>query len=1203
MDALFNDDAGANDVVYDSGDGMLDDEEITQEDAWVVIDQYFWEKGLVGQQIDSFDEFIKYTIQELVNDTGEITVTPEDQFIHGQEVEQYTYILKFRDIYVTPPAVFEADGKVSPLYPQEARLRSLTYQSPVYVDIETKQYQLDENRKYKPDDEPVKRKEIPRLLLAYIPIMLRSNHCSLKGRSDRDLTKVGECVFDQGGYFVINGSEKVIIAQERMSNNHVYVFRKQQPSKYEWVCETRSHIATGARPTSTMYLLMYGGGNRGSIDGHQIRCNMPYIRTEIPIVIVFRALGFISDKDIISHVVYDFHDQEMMERFRPSLEEATPIKHQNVALDYIGKRGSAINVGRKERIQYAREILQKELLPHVGTEENNETKKTFFIGYIVHKMLMCSLGRMEEDDRDHFGKKRLDLAGPLMGGLFRFLFKKLTIEVKKYLQKSLEEGRDFNVIVAMKGCKIISDGMKYCLATGNWGDRKNPTKAGVVQVLNRLTYASALSHLRRCNAPLAKEGKLAKPRMLHCTHWGMVCPAETPEGHAVGLVKNLSLISKISVGAPQGPILEFLDEWGTENLDMVDIREMSNPKTTKVFVNGNWVGVHRDPDDLIGRLRELRRRMDIEPEVSIVRDIKGGEVRIYTDYGRIMRPLFIVGPDQKLVIKKSHIYKIQNSRGAGVQADGGTVKFGWDDILQNGLAEYVDTEEEETTMIAMKPNDLALPPEALYSTTYTHCEIHPSLILGVCASIIPFPDHNQSPRNTYQSAMGKQAMGVYLSSFQVRMDSMAHVLHYPQKPLCTTRAMEYMHFRELPSGVNCIVGIACYTGYNQEDSLIMNQSSIDRGLFRSSFWRTYSGTCNKRSGMQAEAFELPSRTTCAGLRHGSYDKLDVDGLAEPGSRVSGDDVLIGKTVPLDILNPDGSKSSIHRKDESICMRSIENGIVDTVMLTTTQDGEKYCKVKVRNLRLPQIGDKFASRHGQKGTIGMTYRMEDMPFTCEGVSPDIIVNPHAIPSRMTVGHLVECLLGKVSSLLGDEGDATPFMDDISVEGISKILRDLGYQKHGNECLYNGHTGRPLDSLIFLGPTFYQRLKHLVDDKIHARARGPVTMLTRQPMEGRARDGGLRMGEMERDCLISHGAANFLRDRLYANSDPYRVHVCDECGMMAIANLRKQQFDCGFCDNKTRFSQIHIPYAGKLLFQELMAMCIVPRIFVDRPASEA
>jgi DNA-directed RNA polymerase II subunit RPB2 len=288
---------------------------------------------------------------------------------------------------------------------------------------------------------------------------------------------------------------------------------------------------------------------------------------------------------------------------------------------------------------------------------------------------------------------------------------------------------------------------------------------------------------------------------------------------------------------------------------------------------------------------------------------------------------------------------------------------------------------------------------------------------------------------------------------------------------------------------------------------------------------------------------------------------------------------------------------INKKDDSTAMRSNESGIVDTVMLTTNKDGYAFSKTRVRNLRIPQVGDKFASRHGQKGTIGMTYRQEDMPFTCEGISPDIIVNPHAIPSRMTVGHLIECLMGKVSCLLGAEGDATPFMENVTVDSISQRLHLLKYQKHGNECLYSGHTGRPFDSLIFIGPTFYQRLKHLVDDKIHARARGPVTMITRQPMEGRAREGGLRMGEMERDCLISHGAANFLRDRLYSNSDPYRVHVCDECGMIAIANLRKQTFRCSYCDNKTRFSQIHIPYAGKLLFQELMSMAIAPRVFVE------
>lgn len=1208
MDDDFDDQllSGYDDEQYDD----ILDGEIEQTDAWDVISKYFDVKGLVGQQVDSFNEFISFTIQEMVDDNGEISVTSENQY-RGNQINQNqcTCIIKFAHVYIAAPILYEADGEAREFYPHEARLRQLTYSAPIYVDVSFRKIYLDANKK--PDITiPEERNDYSKVLLGYLPIMLRSKFCSLSDLSDRDLTMKGECVFDQGGYFIINGSEKVIIAQERMSNNHVYAFKRQQPHKYEWVCETRSHVARGARPPSTMFLQMYGSAGRNSIDGHQIRSTLPYIRVDVPIVIVFRALGFIADKDIIEHIVYDFHDAEMMERFRPSLEEAAPIQHQSVALDYIGKRGGGQNVTRRERIQYARDVLQKEMLPHVGTAENNETKKAFFLGYIVHKMLMCSLGRLEEDDRDHFGKKRLDLAGPMMASQFRLVFKKLTNDIQKVLRKSLVEGKHFNLLTALKS-STITDQMKYALATGNWGDRKSSTKAGVVQVLNRLTYASALSHLRRCNAPLAKTGKLAKPRMLHCTHWGMVCPAETPEGHAVGLVKNLSLMAYVSVGAPEGSVIEFLDEWGTENLEQVSCRDIAN--TTKIFVNGNWVGVHNDPDDLVRNLRQQRRRLEIESEVSIVRDIREQEVRIYTDPGRISRPLFIVGDDQKLIIKKSHIAKLKHLDMYGNQLPDDESKYGWENLLADGLAEFVDTEEEETTMIAMKPSDLALPPEEAISTTFTHCEIHPSLILGVCASIIPFPDHNQSPRNCYQSAMGKQAMGVFLSSFQVRLDTMAHVLHYPQKPLATTRAMEYMKFRELPSGINCIVAIACYTGYNQEDSLIMNQSSLDRGLFRSSFFRTYNGKAVAKSGagynpIDDQTFEVPA-SNCLGLRHGSYDKLGPDGLAMPGSRVSPDDVLIGKTVPCPVLGPDGVVTTVSRRDDSVCMRSNESGIVDTVMLTTDKDGNKFAKVKVRNLRVPQIGDKFASRHGQKGTVGMTYRQEDMPFTCEGISPDIVVNPHAIPSRMTIGHLVECLLGKVGSLLGQEGDATPFIDTVAVEdrvsNISAYLTKLGYQKHGNECLYNGHTGRPFESLIFIGPTFYQRLKHLVDDKIHARARGPVTMLTRQPMEGRAREGGLRMGEMERDCLISHGAANFLRDRLYTNSDPYRVHVCDECGMIAIADLRKQTFKCGYCNPdkpSTRFSQIHIPYAGKLLFQELMSMNILPRIFVDRPTDE-
>jgi len=474
------------------------------------------------------------------------------------------------------------------------------------------------------------------------------------------------------------------------------------------------------------------------------------------------------------------------------------------------------------------------------------------------------------------------------------------------------------------------------------------------------------------------------------------------------------------------------------------------------------------------------------------------------------------------------------------------------------------------------------------------------MILGICASIIPFPDHNQSPRNTYQSAMGKQAMGTYITNYQLRMDTLAHVLYYPQKPLGITRSMQYLHFRELPAGINATVAIACYSGYNQEDSVIMNQSSIDRGFFRSIYYRSYRDEERKVqiAGRedQSERFELPNRETTQGMRKANYDKLDEDGLIAPGTRISGEDIVIGKTAPIDEQideKMDASQARYQRRDVSTALKKTELGYVDQVLLTTNADGRKFVKVRLRSVRIPQIGDKFASRHGQKGTIGLTMRQEDMPFSREGISPDIIVNPHAIPSRMTIGHLVECLLSKVSSLTGDEGDATPFTS-VTVDEISRLLQNFGYQKRGFEVMYNGQTGRRLEAAIFLGPTYYQRLKHMVDDKIHSRARGPVTNLVRQPMEGRGRDGGLRFGEMERDCMISHGVAGILKERLMDASDAFRVHVCDICGIIAIANLNKGTFECRGCRNKTKISQVFMPYACKLLFQELMAMQIAPRM---------
>ena len=745
----------------------------------------------------------------------------------------------------------------------------------------------------------------------------------------------------------------------------------------------------------------------------------------------------------------------------------------------------------------------------------------------------------------------------------------------------MEQGRDFNINLGIKHT-TITNGLKYSLATGNWGEQKKAaqSKAGVSQVLNRYTFASTLSHLRRTNTPIGRDGKIAKPRQLHNSHWGLVCPAETPEGQACGLVKNLSLMCYVTVGSPGEPITEYMTMRGMELLEEYD--PVTNPEAAKVFVNGVWVGVHRDPGGLYESVRKIRGNEALLPaDVSLIRDIRDRELRIFTDAGRICRPLFVVDNDTrsarkgKLKITRAHINQVKADLEEGIA--GMTERelqeraHGWRGLVKTGVVEYLDAEEEETTMIVMTPDDLywhsALQQGLEYPIDtsdphsrvrmkpnpavghYTHCEIHPAMILGVCASIIPFPDHNQSPRNTYQSAMGKQAMGINLTNYELRLDTMQNILYYPQKPLATTQSMEYLKFRDLPAGQNAIVAIACYSGYNQEDSVIMNQSSIDRGLFRSLFYRTYMDRTKKIGLTYMEDIEKPNRADTLKMKQGTYDKLDDDGIISPGVRVSGGDIILGKTAPITTDQEElGQRTKEHSKrDISTPLRSTETGIIDRVVVSSDLEGCKVVKIRTRTTKIPQIGDKFASRHGQKGTIGITYRQEDMPFTREGLVPDLIINPHAIPSRMTIAHLIECLLSKVASLRGAEGDATPFTD-VTISHISQLLIQSGYQSRGYEVMYNGYTGKKLRAQIFLGPTYYQRLRHMVDDKIHARARGPTQILTRQPVEGRARDGGLRFGEMERDCMISHGAAAFLKERLFEVSDAYRVHICEKCGLM-------------------------------------------------------
>jgi DNA-directed RNA polymerase II subunit RPB2 len=524
--------------------------------------------------------------------------------------------------------------------------------------------------------------------------------------------------------------------------------------------------------------------------------------------------------------------------------------------------------------------------------------------------------------------------------------------------------------------------------------------------------------------------------------------------------------------------------------------------------------------------------------------------------------------------------------------------FVWDDLLRArvdgaaALLEYIDADEQNTAYIAMRPSDL------VPGNRFTHCEIDPSTIFGVLASCIPFPDHNQSPRNTYQCAMGKQALGVYMTNYPVRMDKTAFVLSYPHRPLVDTRVMDMLELNAYPSGMTVIVAIMAYTGYNQEDSVILNQGFVDRCGFQTKIFYTEKDEDKKVHG-QVEVRCNPDPARTKGMKFGNYGKLDVGGVVPPNTRVADMDIIMGKTVGIKEARGDLTQVIKH-EDRSRCYRTDEPTFVQANYHGVNGDGYSFLKCTLRVKRKPVVGDKFSSRHGQKGTVGKILPEADMPRTAGGLIPHIIINPHAIPSRMTIAQLKETLLGKVLLELGLFGDGTAF-SDLSIAEISKELLKLGYEQHGEETMYSGITGARLDTTVFIGPCFYQRLKHMVDDKVHSRAQGPMVSLTRQPTEGRARDGGLRIGEMERDCMVSHGATAFLRGRMYDASDRYVVHACARCGKVAAFNDKAKIHLCHNCGNSTSFARVQLPYACKLFSQELMTMGVNMRLITSFSAN--
>ena len=1638
-----------------------------------LIKSYFADQHLerlVRHQIESYDHFVHVQIPRTIEMFNPVIIRHENDYVAEHKQYYLEMQVTFENYKLYPPQIHENTGATKVMFPQEAKLRGFTYGSMTTVDVHVKYIVRNTENM---DTPQIINVVLPKIrIVNQLPIMVKSSVCMLSVNRHLSPKSLGECTMDCGGYFVVKGSEKTVLGQERAAENRIYCFDGKNTTKWSWYAEMKSVPDTKCISPKQIEMCI---SNKNNGFGNPIFVELPRVKIPIELFVIFRALGVTSDKDICRYILLDIESeqqQEFLKCLQASIIESNKYLTQEDAIRRITSQVTYVSTnpnqtdkeyGARKRREYAMDILTNDIFPHCKTQ----LQRLYLLGYMANKLLNVSLGYLPPDDRDSYLNKRIDLTGTLLNNLFRNYFNRMVKEMRTQLLREINTGswrskEDFenilnpaNVYKMIKPA-IIENGILRALSTGDFSVKQsNSSKAGVAQVLNRLTYPAILSHLRRINTPLEKGGgELIAPRKLHNTTWGFLCPVETPEGASIGVVKNLSCLTHVTIPIHNAPIYDFClnGEWIQTVPEDVALVHTLHGKV-KVFVNGIWLGICDRPEQFYQELKEQKCRGVINIYTSVVFDRVLLEIRVCSDGGRLTRPLLRVKNGAVLLTREilNGVLKRQYSWNHLLISTGDKAS----EYLKDAVIEYIDPEEQNYAMIAMqmvsaqemntqslgkaveKPKD---------RRRYTHCEIHPSTIFGVLASCVPFPEHNQAPRNTYQCldihetvwmsngtqkeikdvrigdevltftndrhmrvgrtkvvghfiqqnnkkvyqlrttggreivatadhqfmtrtqdgvpvwsdvdkirgemethpvfigiytgndkkknrileskqllistsqfydrcetlllsssytmriglsasiqellplytdnphirhivcmmgmrpfiwmddldgtlhcefpfytnsdaqkfatvtntvlqdmpeiyeksiskcagdveklvwchfegalpallaalgspighceymncpeipvwvresrtlareyvrgssvmdrisvverciyrdyrqsmitymtqysdiltthfglkclavkcddtstssitnmckvsfeiscnsettsdyirkigtvfnaqkqatfiamqdyitimpegsvpndwvqanmlydsrynpdwvfariesitqvanrlvadievestnhsfiagkhgfashncAMGKQAIGIYATNYEERMDKTAYVLTYPSRPLVDTGLMNILHLDKVPSGTQIHVAIMTHTGYNQEDSILVNKGSIDRGLFMATIYHTEKD--EDRNIVRDEIIRgVPDPTKTKGIKIGcNYTKVNEHGFMEENALIENRDILMAKVVPIRENRNDPTKV-IKYEDQSKIYRTTEDTYVDKTYQGRNGDGYTIAKIRVRAQRKPVLGDKFSSRHGQKGTCGNIIPECDMPFTKDGLRPDIIINPHAIPSRMTIAQLKETLLGKVLLELGMFGDGTSF-GNLDVATIADSLSKLGYESYGNEVMYNGQTGEQMTTSVFIGPTYYQRLKHMVTDKQHSRANGPVMNLTRQPQEGRSRDGGFRIGEMERDVMIAHGMSKFCRERLYDVSDKYAANICKRCGMIANYNdgvrnsvYREGEFttyQCNTCNNTTDFAFVEIPYAYKLMAQELQAINVVPRIITE------
>ena len=1209
-----------------------------EELPWVIIDKFFNDNPyiLIAHHLDSYNDFFQNGIHRIFKEKNPIKIMKQQD----PDTSEFNYTCNIylggkegTRLYYGKPVIYD-DEREHYMFPNEARLRNMTYGITIHYDVEV-------DFAIKNSDGSINNKSIliEKIFLGRFPIMLSSNLCVLNGLDRLARFEMGECKNDRGGYFIIDGKEKCIIVQEKFADNMIYI-RDKGNDLYSHSAEIRSVSEDASKPVRTLAIKIVAPSLK--LTNNQIVVVIPNVRSPIPLFILMRALGVESDKSIIEHCLLDLDKySSYVDLFIPSIHDANRVFTQEVALKFIA------SFTKGKTIPHVLEILTNYLLPHIG--EMNFNDKAYFLGHMVKQMLKVYTKEIKATDRDNFKFKRVELAGNLLYDLFKEYYnlqqKNIYQKIdKEYYYKQGIYQADFVSLIENNykqyfSERIVETGFRKAFK-GNWGSVEHTKRVGAVQDVNRLSFNSFMALLRKVNLPFDASAKVVGPRLLHTSQWGIIDPVDTPDGGNVGLHKHLAISASITSGCSAFPIIKWLRLH--TNMRLLDeCTPIYISRCCKVFVNGNWIGVVNKPREVLLLFKEYRRSGLISVYTSIHWDIKESVMFIYADAGRLCRPVFYVDSLTGLPsFDKGPILELLQQN-----------KFTWDqlitgfakkkksiancDIYNNfadlydvtdlkdlkksqGIIEYLDSSETESALIAMNAKQVQKKSDT--NQPYTHMEIHPSLMLGIMGNQIVFPENNQLPRDLFACGQAKQAISLYHTNFPNRFDKSGLVLNNGQIPLVKSRYLEYINNEEQPCGENVIVAIMSLNGYNVEDSILFNEASLKRGLFRTTYYSMYESkeeSSTVKTSHVDSHFANVEKENVIGLKPGyDYSELDEFGLIKENTYMDDKKVLIGKVV----TNLDKPDTVI---DASSFPKKGQLGYVDKTFITEGETGFRIAKVRVRNERIPAIGDKFCSRCGQKGTVGLVIPEADMPFTEGGIRPDIIINPHALPSRMTIGQLVETLMGKACGLYGAFGDCTAFVNKGSKHKIfGDLLTQVGFHSSGTEVLYNGNTGEQLESNIYIGPTYYMRLKHMVKDKINYRALGPRTVLTRQTVQGRANDGGLRIGEMDRDALIAHGITNFLQESMLVRGDDYYMAVCNKSGTIAIYNESYNLFLSPFADGPIKFngtlndslnienvskfgrsfSIVRVPYAFKLLIQELQAMNIQLRIITEENVNQ-